>query len=203
MSEGSTTDRRIVRTKGAIREALVKLIEAKGFDALLVSDIAEQANINRGTFYLHYKDKFDLLEKTQEDIILDIENIVLSANSLNLADFNSVDKPLPVLVAFFEYFRENASLMHAILGIEGGTNFQLQIRLTIEKNLKLGFLAGLKEKNFWVPSDYLISYVMSAHYGVIQTWLENGCIETPREMAIILSKLSWFGPVRNTGFVLP
>jgi len=55
----SSEDRRIARTKAAIREALVALIEEKGFDALTVKDIATRANINRGTFYLHYKDKFD------------------------------------------------------------------------------------------------------------------------------------------------
>ncbi len=53
MTPEKPMDRRIARTKTAIREALVALIEEKGFDAILVSDIAERANINRGTFYLH------------------------------------------------------------------------------------------------------------------------------------------------------
>ncbi len=196
-------DRRIVRTKTAIREALISLIEEKGFDAILVSDIAERANINRGTFYLHYQDKYDLLDKTQTEIVEDFERIILQANSLNLSDFNNVEEPLPVIVLMFEYLKENASLMHAIFSLEGGVRFQAQIRQTVEKNLKLEFLAGLKERNFLVPSHYLISYTISAHFGVIQDWLERGCIELPREMAIILSKISWFGVVRSTGFTQP
>jgi AcrR family transcriptional regulator len=198
----TSTDRRILRTKVAIRAALVALIEEKGFDALSVSDITTRADINRGTFYLHYKDKFDLLEQTEMEIIQDIEKIILQANALNFADFNSVDKPLPVGVALFEYFKENAALMHAVLGLKGGVAFQMQLRKIVEENLKLGFLAGMKAENFLVPSEYLISYILSAHFGVIQIWLQKGCIESPKEMAIILSKLSWNGPIRNTGFVL-
>lgn len=203
MSKNSAIDRRIVRTKIAIREALVSLIEEKGFDALSVKDITLRADINRGTFYLHYRDKFDLLEQTEAGIIQDVENIVLQANSLNFTDFNSSDNPLPIVVTMFEYMKENAALMHAVLGLEGDFTFLTRLRQTIEKNLKLGFLAGLKAQNFLVPSEYLITYILSAHFGVIQIWLKNGCLESPHEMAIVLSKLSLHGVIRMTGFVLP
>ena len=203
MNLDTSPDRRIIRTKLAIREALVELIAEKGFDSLSVRDITTRADINRGTFYLHYQDKFDLLEQIEIEIVQSIEKIVLQANSLNLADFNSIDKPLPVGVSMFEYFKENAALMHAILGMGGDFAFMTRIRQAVEKNLKLGFLAGMKAEKFLVPSEYLISYILSAHFGVIQTWLQKGCIESPKEMALIVSRLSWDGPIRTTGFVLP
>jgi AcrR family transcriptional regulator len=203
MSETLSTDRRIIRTKIAIRKALVALIEEKGFDALSITDITSRADINRGTFYLHYRDKFDLLDQTEAEIIRDVENIVLQANSLNFADFNSTDNPLPIVVTMFEYMKENAALMQAILGLEGDSALLTRIRQTVEKNLKLGFLAGIKAQNFLVPSEYLISYVVSAHFGVIQAWLQKGCVESSHEMAVTLSKLSMYGPIRMTGFVTP
>ena len=202
MSDENAQDRRVARTKLAIREALVALIEEKGFDAISVRDISTRADINRGTFYLHYRDKFDLLEQTEMEIIQNVEAIILQANSLNLADFNSTDRPLPVVVSMFEYLKQNAALMHAILGLGGDFAFMERIRRTVEKNLKLGFLAGIRAVNFLVPADYLISYLLSAHFGVIQAWLQNGCRESPKEMAVILSKLSWDGPIRSTGFGL-
>jgi AcrR family transcriptional regulator len=203
MNEGPSTDRRIVRTKVAIREALVCLIAEKGFDALSVSDITRRADINRGTFYLHYQDKFDLLEQTEAEIIGDLEGIILQANNLNFSDFNSVDRPLPVVVTLFEYLKNNAALMHAILGLKGGMAFQNRLRATVEENLKLGILAGMRADHFLVQSEYLVSYAISAHFGVIQTWLEKGCVESPHDMAIILSKLSLHGPLRMTGYLLP
>jgi AcrR family transcriptional regulator len=197
-----STDRRIARTKVAIRAALVVLIEEKGFDALSVSDITRRANINRGTFYLHYKDKFDLLEQTETEIIQDIQNTILQTDSLSLANFHLTQQPLPVMVQMFEYFKENASLLRAVLGIKGDIAFQIQLRKGIEMNLsKVGFFVGINSQNFLLPSEYIITYVIAAHLGVVQMWLKKGCLETPEEMALILSKLSLEGPFRAVGIV--
>ncbi len=75
MKEGHTLrdsnlDLRVVRTKTAIRNAFVELIEEKGFDAITVKDITTKANINRGTFYAHYQDKFDLMTKCQKKLCM-------------------------------------------------------------------------------------------------------------------------------------
>lgn len=121
-------DRRIIRTKEAIRNALVALIEEKGFDALSVKDITAKANINRGTFYLHYKDKFDLLDKTLEEVTKDMENIILKITTLSTADFVDTRIPLTIVVRLFEYFNDNASLMQAILSTKGNYALQTQIK---------------------------------------------------------------------------
>ncbi|GAJ16341.1 unnamed protein product, partial [marine sediment metagenome] len=62
-------DLRVIRTKNSIRNALVELIEEKGFETITVKDITTKAKINRGTFYAHYQDKFDLMTKCQEEIM--------------------------------------------------------------------------------------------------------------------------------------
>src|SRR5574338_1030565 len=59
--EKSRTDRRIQRTRQSLRTALLALIKEKGYDAISIEDITERANVGRATFYLHYKDKEDLL----------------------------------------------------------------------------------------------------------------------------------------------
>ena len=202
MGKEHPVDRRITRTKIAIREALVSLIDEKGFDALSVKDITIRADINRGTFYLHYKDKFDLLEQTEADIVQEVAGIILQANSLSLADFHRTHQPLPVMVKMFEYFQENDSLVRAILGIKGDIAFQIQLRKAIEMNLsKVGFFEGINSQNFLLPSEYIITYVIAAHLGVVQMWLRKGCVESPQEMALILSKLSLEGPFRAVGIV--
>ena len=55
-------DRRTRYTKQVIREAFFELLREKGFDKMSVADICRRADINRGTFYLHYVDKYDLLD---------------------------------------------------------------------------------------------------------------------------------------------
>ena len=197
----SSEDRRIARTKAAIREALVALIEEKGFDALTVKDIATRANINRGTFYLHYKDKFDLLDQTLEDIARDVESILLEITNFSVADFSNDQKPSAVMVKVFEYFNANASLMQAILATKGNYALQNKIKKIMWHNIfEKNYATFIKKENLRVPSKYLVSYI-AAHFGVVQEWLENGRRETPEEMARILSNLTIRGPLTAAGIV--
>jgi len=199
----SSEDRRIARTKAAIREALVALIEEKGFDALTVKDIAAKANINRGTFYLHYKDKFDLLDQTLEDIARDVESILLEITSFSVADFINGQKPSAVIVKVFEYFNANASLMQAILATKGNYALQNRIKKIMWQNIfEKNYATFIKKENLRVPSKYFASYIAAAHFGVVQEWLENGRRETPEEMARILSNLTIRGPLTAVG-ILP
>ena len=195
-----TIDRRIRRTKKAIRDALVSLIEEKGFDALSVKDITTRANINRGTFYLHYKDKYDLLDQTLEEVTQDIENILLEIASLSGIDVVNDHLPLAIVIKLFEYFKANARLMQAILATKGNNALQTQIKKTMwhhvfEKNSA----TLIKKEKLLVPAEYLISYIAAAHFGVVQEWLDRGCRETPEEMARILTSITFRGPLFAAG----
>ena len=199
VKKNKTVDRRIVRTQLAIRDALVTLIKEKGFDVLTVSNIVARANINRGTFYLHYKDKFDLLEQTETEILERIQHIFLQTNLLNAGNVNKTENLQQILIILLEYVKEHANLIHAILGVQGEYSFIARIRSMMEQNLKEGALSGLNTEIFLVPREYLIAYVFHAHLGVLQSWLAAGCRETPREMARIFFQLSFDGPLRATG----
>ncbi len=63
-----TLDLRIKRTQRAIKESLFALIEEKGFEHISVKDITDKAMISRNTFYLHYSDKYDLLNKICDEL---------------------------------------------------------------------------------------------------------------------------------------
>ena len=198
--ENKNVDRRIIRTKQVIRDALVTLIEEKGFDALTVKDITQRANINRGTFYLHYRDKFDLLEQTVTGLAEECKNILLQANALNLNDYKNIDEPVPIIVTLFEYFDQNSSLMRALLGIKGDLSFQNQFKKVLWSNIfEKELSVHIKKDNLLVPSEYLIAYLLSAHLGVVQHWLEKDSRESPRDMAFILYRLSFHGPFYAAG----
>lgn len=203
MTQDPATDRRILRTRLAIHAAFVQLVKEKGFDALSVKDITTRANINRGTFYLHYQDKYDLLEQIETGIIQDLQGIIQQASAVDALDGTILNEPLPVVVEFFEYLRENAALMHAVLGLRGDIAFQTRLKHAIEANLfNISFFANIKDENLLVPREYFLSYVISAHLGVIQFWLQRGCRESPREMALILTRLSFRGPFYASGIGL-
>ncbi len=64
-----TLDLRIKRTQKAIKESFFSLVEKKGFEHISVKDITDKAMISRNTFYLHYEDKYDLLNKICDDLM--------------------------------------------------------------------------------------------------------------------------------------
>ncbi|KAB8287736.1 TetR/AcrR family transcriptional regulator, partial [Bifidobacterium avesanii] len=63
-------------TEAKIKAAFTQLLKEKGFDAMTVSDIARIAGINRGTFYMHYMDKYDLKQQLLDNAIYDLRRIL-------------------------------------------------------------------------------------------------------------------------------
>ena len=62
-------DRRIRKTRDTLKRTLAELVREKDLRDITVRDITEKADLNRGTFYLHYKDVYDLMEKMEDDLI--------------------------------------------------------------------------------------------------------------------------------------
>ncbi|PFA22194.1 TetR family transcriptional regulator [Bacillus cereus] len=199
----SNMDLRVARTKNAIRNALVELIEEKGFDAITVKDITTKANINRGTFYAHYQDKFDLMAKCQEEIMQEMSSIAKKKFPDVIAELGtspSPTTPFTLAVSIFEFLNENSAFMKAVLSPKGDLSFQTKLKdfmwRTLFENNK-GSL--INEEDLLVPGQYLASYMASAHIGVVQQWLNSGRKETPQEMAHILSTIAVNGPFFAAG----
>ncbi|MDB3084071.1 TetR family transcriptional regulator [Clostridioides difficile] len=196
----TSSDRRTIRTKKMIRSALAELIDEKGFNNVSVTDLTQRADINRGTFYLHYVDKFDLLEKIEDEIIQEIEEETKHLDSVNMMNIDASNEPLPFMVKIFEYFRDNSVIIKSILGPKGDPTFERKIKSFIETNL----FEKQKLKNFnideaVISEEYFIQYILSADLGVIQHWLEKDMKESPEEMALILARMSLLGPLRALG----
>ncbi|MFJ7933935.1 TetR/AcrR family transcriptional regulator [Sporosarcina sp. NPDC096371] len=198
------TDLRVIRTKESIRNALVELIEEKGFEAITVKDIASKARINRGTFYAHYVDKNDLMNKCQENILNDIKGIVKKKIPVALEDLNMNGTPdfnaFAPAISIFEYLFDNRELMRALLGSKGDVTFQTKLKSLMWKILFEGNdIPTFNKENLLVPGEYLVSYIASAHIGVIQQWLDGDSQESPLEMARILSTITLNGPFYAVG----
>ncbi|ALS75942.1 TetR family transcriptional regulator [Planococcus rifietoensis] len=197
--DGKPADLRVIRTQRAIRSALIALIEEKGFEAMSVKDITERANINRGTFYSHYEDKYDLMEKCQQHLIEEME-IKIIRNIPQLIEGMKHIQDFAVPVPLFEFLHDNKSLMKALLGPKGDAGFQVKMKeflskALFERNQDVLFGAG----DSLVPPQYLSAYIASAHIGVIQQWLNGDTGEPPEEIARIISTMTIKGPFFAAG----
>ncbi|MGE8081290.1 TetR/AcrR family transcriptional regulator [Peribacillus loiseleuriae] len=197
-------DRRIIRTKRMIRDALTELMEEKGFDGITVRDLTEKADINRGTFYLHYRDKYDLLEKSENEIFQELEDLpkeVQQLTSNDTIELINQAEPIPFAVKLFERLLGHSSFMKMILGPKGDPSFQVKLKEVMRKNMLEHIVTKLNKEEMMVPVDYILAYVSAAHLGVIQHWLNTGMEQSPREMALILSKMALLGPANVAGII--
>ncbi|WP_102692163.1 TetR/AcrR family transcriptional regulator [Rummeliibacillus pycnus] len=193
----SKQDRRILKTKNEIKQALTELIEEKRFEAITVRDITERANINRGTFYLHYQDKYDLLKQCEDEIIKNIIENVRDVQVYDIEELIAKEKPFPFIVTILEYIQENADFLRAVLGPNGDPSFQEKLKEVMIQNF---FFKKLNNPSTTVPIDILTTYISSAHLGVIQQWLNTGMKQSPEEMASILFRIITKGPIVAIGF---
>ncbi|UOY91803.1 TetR/AcrR family transcriptional regulator [Ectobacillus sp. JY-23] len=195
-------DRRVIRTKKMLRDALTTLMVEKGFEGVTVSDLTVKADVNRATFYLHYRDKYDLLTQSEEEIITELDEIVKVAREVKLQEVLMRDlqnDPLPFVIEMFAYFHQNADFLKAVLGPKGDPSFQEMLKETIKRNMLQHLVSKLDTDKMLVPVDYFIAYVSSAHLGVIQHWLESGMNESPKEMATTLARMTLLGPAYTAG----
>ena len=87
-------DLRVIKTKKILFDTLLKLMKQKNFEKIKISDICEEALINRSTFYAHYEDKYELLVElfeNQKQLLLNElgETISVAASDLNQTEENN------------------------------------------------------------------------------------------------------------------
>lgn len=156
-------DRRIKKTRQSIMNAFIELLVEKGFDKITIKDIAERANINRGTVYLHYVDKFDLLEKCIE---LYVE--MLLNHCANSADTNL---DIRAFQSVFEYLEKNFTIYKLLLSKEGLEIFSNRLYAIIAQMVTE--VIGIKSENHAFSNDVTTHFLTSGFIGVLEWWINN------------------------------
>ena len=195
-------DERVIKTKKLIKTALSELIQEKGFDHVSITDLTQRANINRGTFYLHYQDKYDLLEKFENEVLDDIntnaENFIKSIKDIDFLGEDFSNEIKPFINKVFTYIKENYTIMKVILGPKSDMRFQNKIKKALNILLtEKGWDNYFDSQNTFVSKDYFISYLLSAHIGVIRQWIDSGMNESAENMAEMISKMFFLGPFNS------
>jgi AcrR family transcriptional regulator len=156
-------DRRIEKTRQVIMNTFIDLLTEIGFEKITIIDIAERANINRGTFYLHYVDKFDLLDKCIETYIELLLNYCANSADKNLSEraFQSV----------FEYLEKNFTIYKLLLSNEGFGFFRSRLYSIIVQTVTEGDV--IKSKSIVSSNDVTTHFLASGFIGVLEWWINN------------------------------
>jgi AcrR family transcriptional regulator len=179
---GRKLDPRVVRTRQQLRAALVSLIEERGFDALTVQDITDRAELNRATFYLHYRDKHDLLENSLRDAIDELMSD-LGASPDEQRQLVGDESPRPIK-AVFEHVAQHAQFYRVMLSAEGVPAFSAGVRDYMAE-ITLRWLTALQPhpRQSRVPLEIVASSLSWSLLGVLIWWLEHDRPHPPDYMA--------------------
>ena len=165
---GEKLDRRIRRTRRMLKQGLAELMREKDFQNITVKDITERCDFNRCTFYLHYTDTYDLLEKLENDTLHDFQAMI----NANHSQRNSSSLQ-PAITSVIDYLIENADICKVLFENKASSEF-------VKKFQDLICLNGAVIIREWLPNatdetlNYCFSYITSGMIGMVRHWFDTG-----------------------------
>ncbi|MBU5315484.1 TetR/AcrR family transcriptional regulator [Clostridium bornimense] len=175
--DNKNTDRRIRKTKKFLKDGLIELMLEKSINDISVKELTEKIDLNRGTFYLHYKDIYDLLDQIEDEFLQDFNQIMFS-HSKDQLDCTLIS----LLVDIFNYLKANSSICTVLLSNNGDRNFINKIKEVIRVKCFSVWTVMFKfpKTNAF---DYFYTFIVSGCIGIFESWLNNGLKESPYEIA--------------------
>jgi AcrR family transcriptional regulator len=161
-------DRRVQRTRQALRQAFIEVVREKGFAATSIQDITERANLNRGTFYLHFTDKYMLLDAFLRE---DFQHLLASSLPPTAHwDRCTLQLLIQTLLNYFEKkYHHQHHLPHAVAPL---------VEQAIHEELTALLLTWLKQckgkEGPWrVPAETIARVVSWAIFGTVLQWSQE------------------------------
>lgn len=170
-------DRRVRRTKKLLTQALTQLMQEKQINEITVRELTDLADMNRGTFYLYYKDIFDMLEKI-EDSMFSTLNDILDLHKKEAAGLET----RPLLKDLFVFIEENKDMVQVLLSPHGDISFLHRLFEVIREKCLQAF-PSLPAEQGEADFDYRYSFLVFGTAGLIRAWVGRGCTESADRMA--------------------
>ncbi|MDU5108954.1 MAG: TetR-like C-terminal domain-containing protein [Clostridium sp.] len=176
-------DRRIRKTKDVLKKSLIILMQEKSINSITVKELCEKADINRGTFYLHYKDVFHMLSEIEKELFEEFQDMILSYEI-------SPDKieTKPILKDIFTFIAKNSDFCIVILCERGDMAFMKKIVSVIYEKGYSDW-SNILKKNDKDLFDKYYSFILYGAIGLIDYWLKNGLKESPEYMAMLTENI--------------
>lgn len=184
----SKSDHRIRVTKMLIRRAFTELLRTKPMQSISVKELCETAGINRGTFYAHYTDIYDLLKKMEEEMLADFQEALRPLLEVHEGGIT----PAKITAGIFQCLKENADICTVTLGPFGDKEFAARlIRIGRDSYVESyqRFFKGATPRQL----EYYYAFVSAGCIGMLERWLAEGMHTSAEEMADMAEKIMMYG----------
>lgn len=178
------TDPRILKTRRKLKESFLTLLGTHRLGEINIKDLTETAEITRGTFYLHYKDKESYIHVMMLELIRECFETVIYP----IEQEKGEPQPVFSLVHLFEYVSERPDFFKVLLK-EDATEYRNAFNEELLKFMTAHQATTPNGKNNRVPKDLIMSFLSYSLLGYIISWIDNGQIYAHHFMAQNLEKL--------------
>mgnify|MGYP006283903899 CR=1 FL=1 len=180
-------DRRVQRTRKLLRESLMALILEEGYDPISIQDITDKANLGRATFYLHFKDKDELLLDVMDQLMADFLDQVpqVSEAQWRLEDSKAIAK-------LFDFAADHYDLYRILIFGSGGITASRQLHQTVAENIKTCIQKDIEDRGAdpAMPPEFIANHFAGSLLSTIYWWLDNDLPYSVEEMAIMFQKIN-------------
>lgn len=165
-------DRRVRKTRETLFDTFIALLREKGFERITIQEIADRADVNRGTVYLHFQDKFDLLNQCIDSYLHELNESCRPKTPEESAESS--------LLRTFEYLEQSAELYSLLVRSEGNPAFRSRLSAMLKQGAETQF--DLFVRNDRMNKEIAVQFLTTAIVGLIEWWLAEGMPYSPTEM---------------------
>lgn len=171
-------DQRTRLSKMLIRKAFTALLAQKPVRSITVKELCAEAGINRGTFYAHYGDIYDLLSQMEQEMMEDFQ----AAMEPLLQDAGEKLTPVKITTEVFACIKENVDLCTVMLGPNGDKEFAARL-LAVGRDRCVESYRKYFERASKKQIEYYYAFVSAGCIGVLEKWLGEGMVTSAAEVA--------------------
>lgn len=176
--EKNAADRRIRKTKDQLRQALITLLLKKDLQDITISELTELADINRGTFYLHYRDVTELFRQIEDEVTEEFSRSIAKYKS------HSALLRIPVLGDLFRYVAMNGDVCRALLRSRDSNFvrriFELSRPASPEEFRR--YYQRWNQENY----DYYYDFICYGAFAMLRRWVEKGMKENVEQISLMV-----------------
>lgn len=187
-------DRRIERTRGQLRRAMLELIESSDRASITVQEVTRRAGVNRATFYQHYRDKDELIEQAIDGVVDDVFNACTPILT-GLDRFES-ETVHPSIIDAYTRIGEHPDLFRRLLAPGGESTFtRIFTQRAVDLALRALDVQSIEEPPDSVPHEIRARASTAVFLSICNHWLETGCVQSAEELAAWYWRLThpvWF-----------
>ena len=183
-----TTDRRIRKTRQLLRQSLTELLAQKPLSKITVQELTQRADVNRGTFYSHYKDITDMKEQLERELFDEFVAVIDGYTP------DTMRQGLrPILTDVFRFFERNAAFGLVLIQSKTDSPFLRWVREEIARRGQQEWQAlyGFQKTAQW---GYYLDFVVAGSAALLFSWGKGGMQQSPEEMAALAEQFILAGP---------